>query len=194
MRKVNRGEHAFVAGRTGSGKTYLVKRYLQEAAPVYVLDVKKTLDWQHILEKDIVYLDKLDKVFKAKKKKVIYQPDWAEMDMDHYNEFFKHIYKKGDCSVFIDETMGIGTAIKYPDFYKALLTRGRELGISVWSCSQRPASIPIIAMSEATHFFIFDLNMRKDRVRLAEIAGKEEFMKLPGKYVFWYYHLSLIHI
>jgi len=185
--KIQKGEHVFVAGRTGSGKTFLVKRYLQETKPVYVLDLKKTLDWQNVEE--AVYLDKLDKVVKSRSKKVVYQPDWKEMTAEYYNEFFRFIYHKENVHVWIDETMGIGTALKFPEYYKALLTRGRELGISVWSCTQRPATIPMIAMSEATHFFIFDLNMRKDRFRIAEIAGEENFMTLPGKYAFWYYNM-----
>lgn len=185
--KIQKGEHVFVAGRTGSGKTFLVKRYLQEVKPVYVLDLKKTLDWQNV--EKAVYLDKLSKVVKTKSKKVVYQPDWKEMKPDYYNEFFRFLYHKENVHVWIDETMGIGTAMKFPEYYKALLTRGRELGISVWCCTQRPATIPMIAMSEATHFFIFDLNMKKDRFRIAEIAGEENFMKLPGKYSFWYYNM-----
>lgn len=185
--KIKEGEHVFVAGRTGSGKTFLTKRYLQAAFPVYVLDVKKTLNWQNV--EDIEYLDRLEKVVKCRKKKVVYQPHWDEMKPEFYNEFFRFIYRKEEVTVWIDETMGIGTAMKFPEYYKALLTRGRELGISVWSCTQRPATIPIISMSEATHFFIFDLNMKKDRVRIAEIAGEEHFLKLPGKYVFWYYNM-----
>lgn len=187
--KIKKGEHVFIAGRTGSGKTFLTKRYLQNVHPVYALDVKKTLDWQNVPEDDIDYLDRLEKVTKSRKKKVIYQPHWDEMKPEFYNEFFKFIYKKEETTIWVDETMGIGTAMKFPEYYKALLTRGRELGISVWSCTQRPATIPIISMSEATHLFIFDLNMKKDRVRIAEIAGEEEFLKLPGKYVFWYYNM-----
>jgi len=190
MIRIKPGEHVFVAGRTGSGKTFLVKKYLQHVAPVYCLDVKKTLYWPGVPEKDIVYLDKFLDVIKSKAKKVVYQPRWQELTFDCYNLFFEYIYNKEEVVLWIDETMGIGTAIKYPEYYKALLTRGRELGISVWSCTQRPASIPLISMSEATHFFAFDLNLKKDRERIAEISGQEQFLRLPGKYVFWYYHVT----
>lgn len=188
--KIRKGEHLFIAGRTGSGKTFLVKRYLQAVNSVYVLDLKKTLNWQGVDEKEIDYLDRLEKVTRSRKKKIVYQPDWQEMKNDYYNEFFRFLYHKENVTVWIDETMGVGTSFKYPEYYKALLTRGRELGISVWSCTQRPAAIPMIAMSEATHFFTFDLNMKKDRVRIAEIAGEENFLKLPGKYAFWYYNIA----
>ena len=190
MLQIKPDEHVFVAGRTGSGKTFLTKKYLLFAPKVYCLDLKKTLRWGGIPDDQIDYLETLEKVVKSKKQKVIYQPNWKEMEAGYYNEFFKFIYEKEECICWIDETMGIGTAVKYPEYYKAILTRGRELGISVWSCTQRPASIPIISMSEATHYFVFDLNMRKDRQRIAEISGADEFNRKPGKYVFWYYHMT----
>lgn len=191
MLKINQGEHVFIAGRTGSGKTFLVKKYLQNSKlPIYCLDLKQTLNWSGVSEKDIGYYDSLEDVIKSKKRKVIYQPKWEEIDNNIFINFFEFCYKRGDCIVWVDETMGIGSALKYPAYYKALLTRGRELGISVWSCTQRPASIPIIALSEATHFFIFDLNMLKDRVRISDIVGEDDFTVAPGKFSFWYYHIS----
>ena len=42
---IKKGEHVFVAGRTGSGKTFLVKKYLENSVlPVYVLDIKRRLN------------------------------------------------------------------------------------------------------------------------------------------------------
>ena len=183
---IKKGEHVFVAGRTGSGKTFLVKKYLENSSlPVYVLDIKKTLKW--VQGDNTLYTEKLSEVIASKKKKIIYQPRWEEMEEEYYDAFFKHVYEKGDCTLWIDELMGVGNATRFPKFYKACLTRGRELGISVWSCTQRPATIPIISMSEATHLFIFNLAMKKDRERIAEIAGHGNFLQTPGKFVFWYF-------
>ena len=188
MRKIEQGEHVFVAGRTGSGKTFLVKKYLENAKyKVFVLDLKKTLDWQGIPDRNIAYVNKLENIRKTGKRKTVYQPIWEEINPETIDEFFKLIYKEEDCIVWVDELMAIGNAVKFPDWYKACLTRGRELGISVWSCTQRPATIPIISISEASHLFIFDLNMKKDRQRIAEIAGHGAFMQRPGKFVFWYF-------
>jgi len=184
--KIKQGEHVFVAGRTGSGKTFMVKKYLENSKlPVYVLDIKKTLKW--VKGTDVLYTEKLSEALASKRRKIIYQPRWEEMEEEYYDEFFKNVYEKGDRTLWIDELMGVGTAVRFPKYYKACLTRGRELGISVWSCTQRPATIPIISMSEATHFFIFNLSMKKDRERIVEIAGHSNFLKTPGKYIFWYF-------
>ena len=184
--KIKQGEHVFVAGRTGSGKTFLVKKYLENSKlPVYVLDIKKTLKW--VKGTDVLYTEKLSEALASKRRKIIYQPRWEEMEEEYYDEFFKNVYEKGDRTLWIDGLMGVGTAVRFPKYYKACLTRGRELGISVWSCTQRPATIPIISMSEATHFFIFNLSMKKDRERIVEIAGHSNFLKTPGKYIFWYF-------
>ena len=175
---IKKGEHIFVAGRTGSGKTFLVKKYLEKSGlPVYVLDIKKTLKW--VRGGDTLYTEKLSEAIASKKKKIIYQPRWEEMGEEYYDAFFKHVYEKGDCTLWIDELMGVGNATKFPKYYKACLTRGRELGISVWSCTQRPATIPIISMSEATHLFIFNLAMKKDRERIAANRSGGNGQKAP---------------
>ncbi len=184
--RVELGEHVFVAGRTGSGKTFLVKHYLRALSPVLVLDVKKSLTWNR--EDDILFTDRLSKVLQSKNKVVVYQPHWRELNLEYYDKFFEYAYSLTSASLWVDELMGVASSMKYPPFLKACLTRGRERKLSVWSVTQRPSLIPLISMSEATHMFIFDLNMKEDRKRISEIAGEEEFMERPGKYQFWYFN------
>ena len=84
--RVELGEHVFVAGRTGSGKTFLVKHYLRALSPVLVLDVKKSLTWNR--EDDILFTDRLSKVLQSKNKVVVYQPHWRELNLEYYDKFF----------------------------------------------------------------------------------------------------------
>jgi hypothetical protein len=45
------------------------------------------------------------------------------------------------------------------------------LGVEVWSATQRPANIPLVAISEAEHVYCFRLQLPQDRSRIEEITG-----------------------
>jgi hypothetical protein len=76
-----------------------------------------------------------------------------------------------------------------PEYYRACLTRGRELGIGMWSASQRPSGLAQIILSESNHYIIFDLNMPQDRKKLAEVSGQPQLLEKPGRFKFWYYNV-----
>jgi DNA helicase HerA-like ATPase len=69
---------------------------------------------------------------------------------------------------------------------KAILAQGRELGIALWALTQRPSTIPQIAISESTHVFVFELNLPQDRKKMVDTTGFEELEEKPGEYNFWY--------
>jgi len=189
-------EHVFIAGKTGTGKTYLAGKYLSAYKQVYLLDTKGTTSWKDVKGKDITLITELKNLPYCYTAKVIYRPIWEEMQEEYYNLFFKFCYQKRNCVVWIDEVMSIATQAKIPEYYKAILTRGRELGIAAWSLTQRPSGIPQITISEATHFFIFDLNLKTDREKVTEVTGQKEFMKRPSKqaggsrFNFYYYNVA----
>ena len=61
--------------------------------------------------------------------------------------------------------------------------RGRELNISVWSCSQRPSGVSNFVLTESKHWFVFRLNSINDRKKLVECSGNDVFHnKLDGHY------------
>lgn len=188
-------EHVFIAGRTGSGKTFLARKYLNRYKNVVALDTKGTLQWPEVPDEELTLVSRLADLGGAKTPKIIYRPSWEEMEVDFYNEFFRWCYMRGNTIVWIDEAMSVcPNPHKIPDYYKAVLTRGRELQVAAWSLSQRPSGIPQVIMSEATHFFVFDLNMPQDREKLVEVTGAMELMKKPstqyGEYAFWYYNVN----
>lgn len=186
-------EHTFIAGRTGSGKTYLARKYLARYENVVALDTKGTLDWPEVADDEKTIITNLSGLGAARTRKIIYRPEWQELELEFYNEFFRWCYMRGQTIVWVDEAMSVcPNPHRMPDYYKAILTRGRELDVSIWSLTQRPAGIPQVIMSESTHFFIFDLNMPQDRYKLAEVTGAEELQDKPsteyGNYSFWYYN------
>jgi hypothetical protein len=201
-------EHVFIAGRTGSGKTFMAKKYLANYDNVVAIDTKGLLSWPEIPDtmwrgqekeilvnngknKNLTIVTKLEALENVNTPKIIYRPEWDELNEEFYNAFFKWVYMRKNTIVWVDEAMSIcPSPFKIPEYYKAILTRGRQRQTAVWSLTQRPSGIPQIIMSESTHFFVFDLNLPQDREKLVEVTGARELYAKPGKYVFWYYHVE----
>lgn len=187
-------EHVFIAGRTGSGKTYFARKYLAGYQNVFVLDTKATLDWPEVPEEEKTTIKHLAELNNVTTLKVIYQPAPEEMNLDFYDAFFKYLYFRGNTICWIDEVMSVTpNPSVIPFHYKAILTRGRELGVAAWSLTQRPSGISQLPISEASHVISFDLNMPQDRKKLAEVSGAAEFLEKPGRFKFWYYNVRQEH-
>lgn len=166
-------DRVLFAGQTGSGKTTLARQLLRFRRYVVVLDVKGTLNWDGY--KVLRSQRQLEQLDPDEHRRIIYRPDYAELrDPDAIDPFFEWVYKRHNTTVYIDETAGITQGDSYPYHYGACFMRGRELGVEVWSATQRPMRIPQIAMSEAEHIFCFRLRMPQDRARLESVAAVPE--------------------
>lgn len=193
MGAIGNDQHVFIAGTTGSGKTFLAQFYLsRNEKPVYVLDSKGTFEWPSVPEKDRIIITDLADIQEAARnyKRVIYRPKREQLEPEFYNAFFEWAYFLRNCTVYVDEAAQICPSANpagMPEFYKGILTRGRELNVNIWSATQRPANIPVIVYAEASHWFIFRLTTLPDRRRLVDHTGFREFLEPMEKRIFWYY-------
>lgn len=182
----------FVAGGTGSGKTFLAAEYLRPYNHVVVLDTKGMFsNWDNMESgKEIVTVDRLTDLPKVKTPKIIYRPIFQELTDEYYNSFFQWIYLRRNTIVLIDEAMMVTPSSgSIPEYLRGCLQRGRQLNIAIWSLTQRPKNISPLLISEATHLFIFRLNLNQDREKLVEVTGCTEFYQKPPQYTFWYLNL-----
>lgn len=198
-----KSEHVFVAGMTGTGKTFLAKNYLASFASkkdkhiVAILDskgdaqldLKKGLNpYPQVEPKDLTIIFSIDDLEYVETSFVIYSPKREETNEYFYNEFLKWCYNRGDVTVLVDEAMQISENPHHiPEFYKGILTRGRTRNVAVWSATQRPAGLSQLILSQATHMFIFNLRLQQDRKRIVEVTGAPEFMNNPKDHNFWYW-------
>lgn len=159
-------EHCCLVGQTGVGKTTLAEKLLEQRKYVVILDPKGTLKWDGY--KRFTRLKLLIK--NDKFEKLIYAPIPEELlDAQTVNSFFRWIYERRNCALYIDEMYAI-CENDSPPMLRAILTRGREFNLSCYMATQRPVSIPLSALSEAKSFFIYHLNLQGDRKRLEELT------------------------
>lgn len=179
-----RTDRAAFVGMTGSGKTTLARYQLLARKYRVVADYKGRIEWPEY---------RLCRTFKelvrSKDCALLYRPDYTEStDLDTRAKFWEWIYKRGGTTAYIDELTSITNRNTYPYYYGACLVRGRELGVEVWSATQRPTDIPQIALSESEHIYIFALSLPQDREKVENITGvsRDEISKLKKQeFLYW---------
>lgn len=165
-----RTDRVLLAGQTGSGKTTLARVLLQERKHVVVLDVKGRMRWPGY--EIFTNFGKLTDINPDKIQRVIYKPTYDDLQNKKLIDgFFKWVYDRRNTTLYVDELAGVTDGNNYPYHYGACLMRGRELGIEVFSGTQRPIDIPQVAISEAEHVYCFRLRLPQDRIKIANTAG-----------------------
>lgn len=197
------GERLFIAGQSGSGKTFFLERLVSATPNRYkvILDVKaefnKSLFPEHYIARAPSELKWANVVGK---KVIIYQPAERLMrDPEAWESVLSYVYHRGNTELIVDEMYGLSDPerpTRFPDSLHTIITRGRSKGITGYFCSQRPSGIPLVCISESQHVACFRLNMPNDRKRMAEATGQPEFQegvqnlplagKLTGHEFLWY--------
>lgn len=186
--KIKANDRLILAGKTGSGKTWLAERLLAPIARLVVIDPKATLgswtirepkgfDWQ--------------KFARGKPGRLRVLPPVVDNPESWYEALFERLYSYGNLTVYIDEAYAVVPPGARPGkWLSALYTRGRERGIGVWAATQRPTWIPLFLLSEAEWLITFRLNLEDDRRRMAMISGEQVLAKIPDEHGFWLYEVA----
>lgn len=182
-------DRAAFYGQTGSGKTTLAHHLLEHRPYAVAFDTKGRLDWGSKWHLHTQFTD----LKRDPHTHLIYRPDYAEVRDDAaVEQFWAWVYLRGNTTAYADEVTDFchGSQV-YPFHFGRAITRGRELGISVWSGSQRPAGIPRICLTESETIFAFFLKSEVDRDRVGAEAGIDEdrLFQLP-KHFFFVAHQS----
>jgi len=148
------GEHVAVAGRNGTGKTFLISQLVQERQYCAILRTKPD---------DIVFPD-----FKTARtataldninyNRVLITPKYERQALEGARLLDK-VWRQGGWTVVIDELWYVEKLGLKP-YVERLLTQGRSKKISVVVGMQRPAQVSRFSISECTHFFIFQVEGR----------------------------------
>lgn len=167
--QINPDQRTFVTGKTGSGKTFLVKRLIRPLSRVVVLDSKGTLDKWGLEEWD---RDSRKKLGSGEDVRVRVAIEPGRDPARFWEDVLEEVYNAANVMLYIDEASQIAQGANPSPWLNSVWTRGREFGVGAIAASQRPRQIPRILISEAEHVLIFRLNLQGDRDYMAEMVGE----------------------
>lgn len=185
-------ERTVLIGKTGCGKTTLGKAYAGGFQNVHVLDTKGTFTWSGV--PIIKTFDDLKKKSDGVAGKFIYRPIDREMNADYMDAFFEYVYKRRNTVAYVDELAQVADLVGGDGIspnWQNIMQRGRELGVGIFNSTQRPKSIPLMALSESEHTFCFRLKLDDDRKRVAEFMGRVVLDTRLTGHGFIYMHESM---
>ena len=193
-------DRVLTLGRTGSGKSTLLRQIAHwrydNGALVIVIDPKGEFvvtDNDQIVTEPAELQSINTKPKNGKIRPVVYRPDPDFDDPVFYESVFAWVYRLKNCVVLIDECYSVyGGSLSNSRNLRALLTRGRSLGIATYVATQRPRNIPLEILTESEHRFVFRLDLADDRRRAFEITAREEFLQpVPERYSFRYHYAEM---
>jgi energy-coupling factor transporter ATP-binding protein EcfA2 len=189
--RFNDGEHWFIVGKTGMGKTHLIKRIIKkklEIQPflnVYHVDTKKRGDFSS-QDGSLILSEIAPRAFTTQGNRMVWQP--LVDDIEEYSKFFLGILNAGlPAIVNIDESINMKFNDRIPRGLSILLAQGRLPGIHVIGGTQEVARAPRQMLSQASHIISFNvINDYDERMMLKYLRLKEEKTLNLRKYQFRY--------
>lgn len=176
--KVRADGRAFVAGKTGCGKTTLSRFLIEDEDKPYSVIYDQKIDgtigkWAES-GSHVIYTN-FDEIQYATEPRLIYRPPVEdETDKAAQDAFFQWIYDRENTRVYVDEGYALVGGSNPSHYFRACLSRGRSRGISTVLSVQRPVSIPLLTISESEQVYLFRLGLPEDRRRMEEVTGISE--------------------
>lgn len=185
-RQIRTDERVFICGKTGSGKTTLAKWLTAKIRRLIVLDSKGTLSSWGLTDFDNKAKSALVHGEACRARALA--PIGDDIDTSAFwNDVFRFAFEAGNVTLYIDELFAIVEPGQRPPAYlSACYTRGREFGVGVWASTQRPSWVPLFTMSEAEHYFMFRMNLAKDRATMAAFMTEQVYQPIKDPHGFYY--------
>ena len=179
------GDHVVLMGDTGSGKTVMaVQAVLPQRQFVVVLATKRRdRELYPKLEaagyRTISRWENPDPERNEEDRKLIFRPP-LEAPTDAakaaqraaFQTALVDIFNTGGWCVFCDEIRYLTDNLGLRTEVETLYLQGRSLDISMVAGTQRPVSIPLVAIDQARHVFIWQFGDLEDVKRAAQFTGR----------------------
>lgn len=174
------GEHVFVYGETGSGKTDLAFRLLN-AAPYGVAFITKPRDpiFRSALTRgyrrvhawpprDVNAHGHSHFLLSAKPAKNMSEEISAQREL--IPDAFAHIYRDGGWTVLMDETMHLSGPLGMSSQLESFAYLARSNNLTGIYCSQRPKRIPVVIPQSCKYAFVARSRREDDIQTLSELG------------------------
>jgi DNA helicase HerA-like ATPase len=176
-----------IVGASGSGKTVLERAVINELKPRLALVIDPKCTWGgtngppgYSIIRDPSLLGRL----KRDVKRILYRPGPELHTTEAWDAVYRWAYYRGDLLVCTDEAFATMRGTHSPDWQRACITSGRELGVAMITCTQRPRGVDQRLLSESEIHVAFRLRKLDDRKAMEDYIGPSIFLR-PPKYAFW---------
>ena len=183
------GVNIFVAGQTGSGKSYFVKRALADAQRLFIYQPKREdgdypgVYWDALAGERSSCLQWWDYVNdRCAAWRIVYRPA-DKFGADEFDGICRLVYAVGNCTFVAEEIASylssrIFASVGRFQGIKNLLTAGRTRGVTCYWVTQRCFGIPREITSEARDAYLFRLQEPADLDYVQDRFGLETRLKL----------------
>lgn len=127
-----------------------------------------------------------------------FRPAPGTQSVETWDEVYRWAYLRRDLMVYTDETYLTMRHTQSPDWQRAIVTCGRELGIGAIFATQRPSGVDLRIYTESEHKVCFYLANVDDRKRMREemgegvmidpVAAAQEAAGAAMPHAFWYWN------
>lgn len=175
------GQRVVFIGPTRCGKSTIARLYLRYEWRTIILDLKR--EWQEE-ENDLVITNtkQITEENLSEYQHLVFRPSFDYMlpeNAGKIDEVFKIARELAPCLIYIDDLVFLTViatsnfARKFPNYFLAVTTGG-STGVIVWSSVQRPASIPLVSLSESDRRITFYMRHEDDRDTVEGLMGEPD--------------------
>jgi hypothetical protein len=162
------GRLVFVAGRSGMGKTSLVRELIQKENRLLIYDPKGAA-------RDFVRCHTVgsirsltNTIGKLKEGNGRYRfIDDSATNFDTFCRLVNWWSRFGPCAVVVDELADVTSPGKAPKYWGMLIRKGRSRSINRYACTQRPAESDKTSIGNADELITFHMKRINDRKAMA---------------------------
>lgn len=173
-------QHTTIIGRNGSGKTqcgaFLLSQTNFTEMPYIIVDYKGDQLLRNIGATPISLHAE------PPEKPGLYIVHPMPHEDESMGDFLWKVHAQENTGLYFDE----GYMVAKQKALEAILMQGRSKHIPCTILSQRPAWMNRYAFSEASHFVVFHLNDRRDRMKVKEFFGRYNEGRMEKYHAQWY--------
>lgn len=177
-----------IFGRTGTGKTTLLKRIARQADRAIIVDPNNKLGHLGVCVRSVAEFKGYWRRQFDERWRIVLQPSKIDPDKrprDVLAPFVMLAFSvaRGGCPQFwviVDEVDTFGSAGSPDNNLRAVVDRGRNFGISFAFAARRPACVDRTLTSQCSTVYLFQAQEKVDIVYFREVCGDEVASRLPN--------------